>query len=204
MPGFPSPMSLRERNRRAAMRTIQEVAVRRFMRDGFDGATIEEIATDAGVSPSTVYRYFGVKEELVLWDERDAAIVEALLGALDALAPLAALEEAFVAAYALQKDELDALRARAALIDATPALLAHQISRLYRDRVELVALIGRVRGKRARSLEIELAVRIALTALLAAFERWQASKGRKSLASWIRETFAAARSSALADGAGCG
>ncbi|WP_199849775.1 TetR/AcrR family transcriptional regulator [Blastococcus sp. Marseille-P5729] len=68
-------MGLRERKKAAAMRRLQEVAVEQFEEHGFDAVTIEHIAAHAEVSPSTVYRYFGTKEALVLRDEFDDQIL---------------------------------------------------------------------------------------------------------------------------------
>jgi AcrR family transcriptional regulator len=48
--------------RRAA---VVEAASRRFLREGFAGATIARIAADAGVSEETVYKAFGNKVALV-------------------------------------------------------------------------------------------------------------------------------------------
>ncbi|XVX19692.1 TetR/AcrR family transcriptional regulator [Actinomycetota bacterium] len=70
VPGAP-PMGLRERKRAATMRRLQQVAIEQFEEHGFDNVTIEHVAAHADVSPSTVYRYFGTKEALVLKDEYD-------------------------------------------------------------------------------------------------------------------------------------
>ena len=74
---------LRERKRLAGMHAIQEKALDLFDERGFDAVTIEEIAAAADVSPSTVYRYFGTKEGLIVSDEFDALSQEALNDALD-------------------------------------------------------------------------------------------------------------------------
>lgn len=60
---------LREQWRRSAKRTIQARALDLFEERGFDAVTIEAVAAAAGVSPSSVYRYFGTKEGLVVFDE---------------------------------------------------------------------------------------------------------------------------------------
>lgn len=67
---------LRERKKIAAMRRIQSVALDLFERDGFDAVTIETIAEASEVSPSSVYRYFGTKERIVIWDEYDPLAIE--------------------------------------------------------------------------------------------------------------------------------
>lgn len=70
LPGSPV-LGLRARKKASAMRRIQEVAVEQFEEHGFAAVTIEQIAEHAEVSPSSVYRYFGTKERLVLHDEYD-------------------------------------------------------------------------------------------------------------------------------------
>jgi AcrR family transcriptional regulator len=82
---------LRERWRINAMRTIQERALDLFDARGFDAVTIEEIAAAAEVSPSSVYRYFGTKEGLLVADEFDSMSQEALEGILDVNDPIGSL-----------------------------------------------------------------------------------------------------------------
>src|SRR4051812_27728923 len=45
--------------------TIVEVAEHRFLRDGYTSTTVTGIASEAGVSPDTVYKAFGGKPGLV-------------------------------------------------------------------------------------------------------------------------------------------
>ena len=63
-----SAPNLRDRKRRAMMLRIQDEAFRAAFESGFTGTTVEGIASAADVSPSTVYRAFGTKEGIFLWD----------------------------------------------------------------------------------------------------------------------------------------
>lgn len=45
--------------------SIREAAERVFVRRGFDGATVHEIAEEAGVSAGSIYRYFDSKADLI-------------------------------------------------------------------------------------------------------------------------------------------
>jgi len=76
------------------MRTIQERALDLFDERGFGAVTIEEIAAAAEVSPSSVYRYFGTKEALIVADEFDSMSSEALDSFLDPADPVTSLVEA--------------------------------------------------------------------------------------------------------------
>jgi AcrR family transcriptional regulator len=73
------------------MRTIQERALDLFDERGFDAVTIEEIADAAEVSPSSVYRYFGTKEGILVADEFDSMSQEAIGAILDVNDPVGSL-----------------------------------------------------------------------------------------------------------------
>ena len=76
-------IGLREHKRRAAMRSIQATALVLFDERGFAHVSVEEIAAAAEVSPSSVYRYFGTKEGIILADEFDALTDGELSAVLD-------------------------------------------------------------------------------------------------------------------------
>lgn len=82
---------LRERWRLNAMRTIQERALDLFDERGFDAVTIEEIAAAAEVSPSSVYRYFGTKEGLIVADEFESWSQEQVGEILDVNDPVGSM-----------------------------------------------------------------------------------------------------------------
>ena len=54
------------------MRTIREVALDLFDERGFAAVKIDDVAAAAGVSASSIYRYFGTKEGLLVADEFDS------------------------------------------------------------------------------------------------------------------------------------
>jgi AcrR family transcriptional regulator len=53
-----------ERRHARAREEILESTTRAFARKGFHGTSIDEVAQEAGLSPSSLYRYFGGKEDL--------------------------------------------------------------------------------------------------------------------------------------------
>jgi len=65
---------LRERKKAKTKSAIQRHAVRLFTAQGFAATTVEQVAEAAEVSPSTVFRYFPTKEELVIFDPYDPVI----------------------------------------------------------------------------------------------------------------------------------
>jgi AcrR family transcriptional regulator len=65
-------LTLRQRNRLAAMHHIIETAMDLFDAHGYSAVTVEQVAAAAGVSPRTFYRYFGTKEGLFTTDTHAA------------------------------------------------------------------------------------------------------------------------------------
>jgi AcrR family transcriptional regulator len=59
-------LDLRERRRRATLADITEAAVTLFERNGMASTTVHDIATAAGISDRTCFRYLPSKEESVL------------------------------------------------------------------------------------------------------------------------------------------
>ena len=73
--------SLRERKKARTRLTIRQEAFRLFDKHGYANTTIEQIAHAADVSPRTLYRYFGVKEALLLSSDHTTPIVAAFANA---------------------------------------------------------------------------------------------------------------------------
>ncbi|MFC0627949.1 TetR/AcrR family transcriptional regulator [Kribbella deserti] len=53
-----------KRDREATRARLLECARIRFARDGYDGASVRDVASDAGVDPALLFRYFGSKSKL--------------------------------------------------------------------------------------------------------------------------------------------
>ncbi|WP_225078879.1 TetR/AcrR family transcriptional regulator [Streptomyces sp. CoT10] len=72
------PMGLRERKKLKTRQAIRTATYALIEEQGYDATTIEQIADRAEVSPSTVFRYFPTKEDIVLTDEYDEIMLEEL------------------------------------------------------------------------------------------------------------------------------
>ncbi len=64
--GSPEVPGLRDRMRQAMRVEVGEVACRLFAERGFDKTTVDQIAAEAGLSRTSVFRYFGTKEDIAL------------------------------------------------------------------------------------------------------------------------------------------
>jgi AcrR family transcriptional regulator len=67
---------LRERKKIKTREAIRGATYALIEEQGYDATTIDQIADRAEVSPSTVFRYFPTKEDIVLTDEFDAVVLE--------------------------------------------------------------------------------------------------------------------------------
>ncbi|MGW2520779.1 TetR/AcrR family transcriptional regulator [Streptomyces sp. NPDC001617] len=71
-------LGLRERKKIKTREAIRSATFALVKEQGYDATTIEQIADRAEVSPSTVFRYFPTKEDIVLTDEYDPLMLEEL------------------------------------------------------------------------------------------------------------------------------
>lgn len=129
------------RPRRSSPVMLEEAAAELFLEQGYDGTTIDEISTRAGVARTTFFNYFATKGDL-LWVELDAAIPR-LRAALDALDDSTPGLEAVEDALAVVADGISAARvpwaiAHRELMDTTAELRATGLVRLL-DVIDVIA-----------------------------------------------------------------
>ncbi|MEH3140733.1 MAG: TetR family transcriptional regulator [Mycobacterium kyogaense] len=88
------PLGLRERKKSQTRRAIRRAAFALFTTQGFNATTVEQIAEAAEVSPRTFYRYFGIKEAVLISTDHSPLIVAAFRAAPRHLTPIAAYKHA--------------------------------------------------------------------------------------------------------------
>jgi AcrR family transcriptional regulator len=91
--------SLRERKKARTRASLREHALRLFREQGYQATTVEQIAAAAEVSPSTFFRYFPTKEDVVLQDDMDTRMVQAFARQPAELSPIAAVRAAMREAW---------------------------------------------------------------------------------------------------------
>jgi AcrR family transcriptional regulator len=177
---------LRERKKLAAMRRIQEVALDLFDERGFEDVTIEEIAEAAVVSPSSVYRYFGTKEQLVLWDEVDVRLFEAMETELASGPPVEGVRTALsgvLTQFFDREDELAKRKTRYALEE--PALRAALLEATDALTKRVAAALARASSRAPDDLEPQVVATTLIGAMMAAARHWNATGYRTSIADEI-------------------
>lgn len=188
-----APMGLRERNRLAVMHLIQDIAVELFERDGYESTTIEMIAAASGASTATIYRHFGNKETIVLWDERDHVIDEEIARRLGRQPPLEAFRDAAIAAYD-NRDDHDRFLRRLKVVYANPSILGVAARNEARSRSELAASLAAAEGRYQPTIDDDVIAAIALATLDVAFAHWQRTDAQQGLGHTIADAYSAVTS----------
>ncbi|HEY6797259.1 MAG TPA: TetR family transcriptional regulator [Kineosporiaceae bacterium] len=127
-PGTPG---LRERKKAKTRWAIQEHALRLFAEQGYEATTIDQIAAAAEISPSTFFRYFRTKEDVVVQDEFDEQMLDAFRLAGRSDHPIGTLRGLMLQALTeIDPHELVKSRQRTALILTEPALRARAVDNM--------------------------------------------------------------------------
>lgn len=139
----------RERKKLQTRALIQREALRLFLEKGFEATTIEEIAEAADIAPSTFFNYFPTKESVVLQDDLDPVLLEALHMEPTDLGPIAVLRKAFHHVFShLTPEQHIIFRRRLALLASNLPLRAAFLNQSASQLDEVVALVA---GRTGRS-----------------------------------------------------
>jgi AcrR family transcriptional regulator len=169
----PTTPGLRERKKARTRAAIREHAFRLFREQGYDATTVEQIAEAAEVSPSTFFRYFPTKEDVVLQDDLDVLWLEAVRAQPPELSPLAAMRTAMVGAYtSISPDQIELLRESTQLALDIPAVRARTMEELAKTISIISGAIGERCGRPADDFAVRTlagaVVGVATAALFAA------------------------------------
>jgi AcrR family transcriptional regulator len=146
------PVSLRERTRRAVQAELVELAQQLFVDRGYEQTTVDAIASAAGMSKRSFFRYFASKEELVLgkYDLMGDQLVARLDARPDDEDLWTALRRMFddVVAYTADRSNAARMGEMERIVTTTPALRAaylHRLDGMQKDIADVV----RKRAERA-------------------------------------------------------
>lgn len=181
---------LRERKRLAAMLRIQSVALDLFEERGFDAVTVEEVAEASDVSPSSVYRYFGTKEQLVLWDEFDPDMLERLRTAVDDDVPLDGVRRIVMAGIReLAPEDERRMARRMRLAMATPALEQASVAQTYTMAELLGEVLAERLGRPVVDLEVQVFSHAFVGGILGTLHHWHGTGFEAPLAEVFERCF---------------
>jgi AcrR family transcriptional regulator len=148
--------SLRERKKARTRASLREHALRLFREQGYPATTVEQIAAAAEVSPSTFFRYFPTKEDVVIQDDMDTRLFAAFERQPPGLGPVAALRASMREVGAsFSPGEMDQLREAFTLQLTVPEIRA----RILDETNRMMHLMAEALAKRTGRAPDDLAVR---------------------------------------------
>jgi AcrR family transcriptional regulator len=151
----PKP-GLRERKKAKTRAAIQAGALLLFRKKGYEATTVDEIAEAAEVSPSTFFRYFPTKEDVVMYDELDPILFKVFAAQPAELSTIAALRAAMREVFGrATPDELAKQNERAALIFSVPELRMRMLDELVRVTEVLAGLLAKRIGRQPDDFEMQ-------------------------------------------------
>lgn len=193
MPTIELAPSHRERKKQATKRAIHLAALDLVEQHGLTGATVDAISERAGVAPRTFWSYYASKEEAIVDHDPDRpeTIRLALLARPAGEQPLAALQAVLEEDAARRSiDDEERLR-RFDLIRSDPHLMSTVAAGF--EQIER-ALVSAVAERTGLDPEVDMypgvVVAAACSACRVAYFRWNAKRGKPSLAALIEDGFA--------------
>ncbi|MGW2084780.1 TetR/AcrR family transcriptional regulator, partial [Streptomyces sp. NPDC001880] len=173
VPGTPPQLGLRERKKLRTRIAIRRATYRLIAEQGYDATTVEQIAEAAEVSPSTVFRYFPAKEDIVLTDEYDQVLAAALRTRPAGEPPLESLRQVLTGTLAafLATEEQE-LRQRTRLMVEVPAIRVRMAESMACTAKELAGVLAARSGRAPDDLAVRVFVAAVLGALREAMLYW--------------------------------
>jgi AcrR family transcriptional regulator len=166
-------LGLRERKKIKTREAIRAATYALIEEQGYDATTIEQIADRAEVSPSTVFRYFPTKEDIVLTDEYDPLMLEELRARpagepwMDSVRHVMRL-----ATNALMAEDPEVVRMRAHLAVQVPAVRSRMVESMSETGRLLRAALADRFGLAPDSLEVRVYAMSIVGGLMEANMSW--------------------------------
>ena len=154
---------LRERKKARTRASLREHALRLFREHGYTATTVEQIAAAAEVSPSTFFRYFPTKEDVILQDDLDVRIMEAFDRQPATISVIAAIRAAIrEAMVSYTEADMALIRETTELTRTVPEIRARAIDEFTRS----IRIMAAALAKRTGRTEDDLAVRAVSGAII--------------------------------------
>jgi len=169
----PAPTGLRERKKAQTRAAIQRHALRLFREAGYTATTMEQIAAAAEVSPSTLYRYFPTKEDLILQDDYDPLLAAAFRAQPPEMPILEAFRTAIWQGMAQipEAEQAEAMN-RARMSYTIPEVRARTLDHLFTTADMLTDLFAERLNRSPDELEVRVLAGTVIGTMLAAQQRW--------------------------------
>lgn len=175
-----SGMGLRERKKERTRAELQRHALRLFRDRGYAQTTVDDIAAAAEVSRSTFFRYFGTKEDVVLFDDVDSVMDRTMAAVPEGTPLLEALRSVLRDSFASLDDEArDLEEVRMELARTVPEVAAILQERNAFGIAQVAEMVGPATGRAPDDPEVMLFSGIVLGARRAAQARVDAGRAER-------------------------
>ncbi|MEU6063279.1 TetR family transcriptional regulator [Streptomyces sp. NPDC047082] len=184
-----SRLGLRERKKIKTREAIRTATYELIEEQGYDATTIDQIAERAEVSPSTVFRYFPTKEDIVLTDEYDPIVLDELR-ARPAEEPWTESVR-YVMRRAVQlgvEEDARVTRLRTRLMVEVPAVRSRMMESMSVTGRMLCQAIGERTGRDPESLEVRVYAMSLVGGLMETSLYWAANGHRDDFAALVDRT----------------
>ena len=191
MRGAPErPEGLRERKRRETSERLVEKGLKLFVKNGYEGTTLDAIAEAAGISRRTFFYYFKSKEDVLL-AAHDSGFREALRPAMldesPDQAPVEAVQKCLIKLAARHQTKESIVFDR--LMESTEALRARKEAVFVETEQILFDAMCELWPSPARQDGLRLVAMVAMGTLRLALEKWKQNDAAHPLAYYIRQSF---------------
>lgn len=187
----PSPQrsSLRERHANAVRDEIVHAAIRRFLAQGFDETTVDDIAHDIGASRRTIFRYFGTKEDIILsWPlEYVDGLKAAVAASSGDKSPLARMREVLIQHIVAKMEAHPGALLLGRLIQNTPRLRTRSYE--ITDAWEAALAEGLIEHDPDHPARARLTAAVAVSVARQGARRWLEADGSITLTGSINRAF---------------
>jgi AcrR family transcriptional regulator len=165
---------LRERKKARTRAALREHALRLFREKGYQNTTVEQIAAAAEVSPSTFFRYFPTKEDLVLQDDMDTRMFAALEQQPAELSPIAAVRAATRQVFASYTEaDLEIIRETTRLTMTVPEIRARALDEFARTIEVFADAVAKRSGRPADDLAVRTVAGAIMGVVMAITLPWE-------------------------------
>ncbi|RAG84193.1 TetR family transcriptional regulator [Streptacidiphilus pinicola] len=187
-----APLGLRERKKLKTRRAIRAAAFRLFAEQGYETTTVDQIAAEAEVSPSTFFRYFPAKEDLVISDDYDP-LLEAAFRARPRDEPLVeSIRQAMIEPLRrILAAEHDDVLLRMRLYREVPSIRARALVGQQESATMMCGLLAERTGEPADGLRLRAVVSAILAASSEAVLYWSERDGREDMADLLSSAISA-------------
>ena len=165
-------LSLRDVKKQHMRRAMVDTALRRFINVGYEETSLDDICASLLVSPRTLQRYFGGKEQLALdWQYTALERFRIAIAERPPDQPVAEWWRGYVLHLADLEERTELARDQHRLVQSVPTLHTRRLS-IIREYEDLLAAAIAAEQPDASLMRARLSALVLLGAAEAAFDEW--------------------------------